>query len=159
MSVEENKRALRRWIDPPGGWEQLNRQIFEAKDPKAKLAEFYKKAKDELFAADFIYHTTRGDMDLNGYVQYDSSLWSAMPDLNMSIKEMIGEGDWIMARITMSGTHKGTLYGIPSTGKKIDAGGMVACRLVGGKFAEVWTYMDLLGIMQQMGIIPKMGQK
>jgi steroid delta-isomerase-like uncharacterized protein len=154
MSIEENKELLRRWIDPPGGWESLNRQIHGAEDPEAKLDEFYRNAREELFAPDFVRHHTKGDMDLDGYLRYDRALWSAIPDLNISIKEIVGEGDWVMARITLRGTHRGDLHGIPATGKKIEIGGMMACRFAGGKFAEVWTFSDELGLMQQLGVIP-----
>ena len=60
-----------------------------------------------------------------------------------------------MARFNLVGTHKGDFLGIPATGKKIEMGGMLACRFVGGKFAELWVFTDRLGMMQQLGIIPK----
>ena len=154
MSIEENKALLCRWFEPPGGWESLNRQIHEAGDPKVNMEEFYRKARSEVFAPDFIRHHTRGDMNLDSYVQWDSALWAAIPDLNISFEEIIGEGDWVMARFIMRGTHKGVLQGIPATGKKIDIGGMMACRFVGGKFAELWVYPDQLRMMQQLGVIP-----
>lgn len=145
---------MRRWLDPLSGWESLNQQIHGAEDPEAKLDEFYRNAREELFAPDFVRHHTKGDMDLDGYFQYNRALWTAMPDLNISIKEIIGEGDWVMARMIMRGTHKSNFQGIPATGKKIEVGGMAACRFVGGKFAEVWTYNDELLMMQQLGVIP-----
>ena len=154
MSTEENKALFRRWFEPPGGWESLNRQIHESEDPKTAMEEFYRKARSEFFAPDFIRHHTRGDMNLDSYVQWDSAFWAAIPDLNISFEEIIGEGDWVMARFIMRGTHKGVLQGIPATGKKIDIGGMMACRFVGGKFAELWVYPDQLGMMQQLGVIP-----
>ncbi len=155
MSIEENKAILRRWFEPPGGWESLNRQIHGAEDPKAKLDEFYRKARSEFFAPDFIRHHTQGDMNLDSYVQYDIAMWAAIPDLSISIEEIIGEGDWVMARFILRGTHKGDLQGIPATGKKIDIGGMMACRFTGGKFAELWVNYDQLSMMQQLGVIPK----
>ena len=154
MSIEENKALFCRWFEPPGGWESLNRQIHEAGDPKVNMEEFYRKARSEVFAPDFIRHHTRGDMNLDSYVQWDSAMWAAISDLSFSIEEIIGEGDWVMARFTMRGTHKGVLHGIPATGKKIDIGGMMACRFVGGKFAEFWVYPDQLSMMQQLGVIP-----
>jgi steroid delta-isomerase-like uncharacterized protein len=155
MSTEENKALLRRWLEPPGGWENLNRRIYEAEDAKTKMEEYYyRTARSEFFAPNFIRHHTRGDMNLDSYIQHDSALWAAIPDLNISIKEIIGEGDWIMARLTTRGTHKGTFQGIPATGKKIEIGGMIACRFVEGKIAEVWAYHDELSLMQQLGAIP-----
>ena len=155
MSIEENKALLRDWFDPPGGWESLNQEIHGAEDPKAKIEEFYRKARSEIFTPDFIYHDTRGDMNLDTYIQHDSALWAAMPDMNISIRDIIGEGDRVMAQFNLVGTHKGNFLGIPATGKKIEMGGMLACRFVGGKFAELWVFTDRLGMMQQLGIIPK----
>jgi len=155
MSIEEKKATLLRWLDPPEGWENLNRQIHESDDSKTKMKEYYEKARSMFFSPDFTRHHPRGDMNLDAYIQHDSALWAAIPDLNISIKEIIGERDWVMARMTMQGTHKGTFLGIPATGKKIEIGGMIACRFVGEKFAEFWAYHDELSLMQQLGVIPK----
>jgi steroid delta-isomerase-like uncharacterized protein len=155
MSIEENKATLLHYFDPPGGWENLNRQIHGPDDPETKMKEYYEKARSVFFSPDFIRHHPRGDMNLDAYIQNDSALWAAIPDLNISIKEIIGEGDWVMARMTMQGTHKGTFLGIPATGKKIEAGGMIACRFAGGKFAEFWAYHDELTLMQQLGAMPQ----
>ena len=107
MSIEENKALLRNWFDPPQGWESLNKEIHGAEDPKAKMDEFYRKARSEVFTPDFIYHDTRGDMNVDTYIQHDSALWAAMPDMNISIRDIIGEGDRVMARFNLVGTHKG----------------------------------------------------
>ena len=101
MSTEESKALLRRWLEPPDGWEKLNRQLHGAEDSKTAIEEFYKKARLEFFGPNFIRHHTRGDMNLDSYIQYDSTLWTVIPDLNISIKEIIGEGDWVMARLIM----------------------------------------------------------
>ena len=153
MSVEENKALLRAWFDPPEGWEKLNNAIHGAEDPKVKIEEFYRKARLEVFAPDFVYHDTRGDMDLESYIQFDTALWMGVPDMNISIKDIVGEEDRVMARFHLAGTHKGDFLGIPATGKELDMGGMLACRIVEGKFTELWVFTDRLGLMQRLGVV------
>jgi predicted ester cyclase len=55
----------------------------------------------------------------------------------------------------MLGTHRGLYQGIPATGKKVEMGYMLMYRIAGGKFVEAWGYSDELGLMQQLGLIPK----
>ena len=53
MLIDENQTLLRDWFDPTEGWESLNQRIHGAEDPKAKIQEFYKKARLETFTPDF----------------------------------------------------------------------------------------------------------
>lgn len=62
-----------------------------------------------------------------------------------------------MSRWTARGTHKGALMGIPPTGKQVTVTGITINRIANGKFAEDWSNYDLLGMLQQLGVIPTMG--
>jgi len=61
----------------------------------------------------------------------------------------------LTARFTMRGTHDGTFYGVPATGKKIEVRAMNFYRLRGGQFVEEYGRPDLLEILQQIGAIPR----
>ncbi len=67
---------------------------------------------------------------------------------------MIAEEDKAVTRWTATGTHQGTLMGIPPTGKQATATGIVIGRLANGKFVESWLNFDALGMLQQLGVIP-----
>ena len=71
---------------------------------------------------------------------------------------MIAEGDKVVTRFTMRGTHQGEFMGIPSTGKHVSVTGIGIDRIKDGNFVESWMNEDNLGLMQQLGAIPQMAQ-
>ena len=79
---------------------------------------------------------------------------SGFPEIQWTLDEMIAEGDRVAARFTMRGTHQGTFFGVPPTGKKIAVTAMNFYRLSGGQFIEERGQPDLLALMQQIGAIP-----
>ncbi len=139
MSAEENKALERRW------YEECNKGM------EAALA-----VVDELYAIDFIYHSSTG-REMRGikeYKQHISEFGSAFPDLHFTIEDMVAEGDKVALRLTMTCTNKGAFMGIPPTNKKIVAWEIEIDRFAGGKFVESWSRYDTLGLMQQLGVIP-----
>ncbi len=84
--------------------------------------------------------------------------FTAFPDANFTIDEMIAEGDTVVIRRTVRGTHKGDLMVIPPTGKQITMTEMALLRVANGKFIEGWSNSDDLGLLQQLGIIPRLGK-
>jgi steroid delta-isomerase-like uncharacterized protein len=139
MSTEQNKANSRRVFD-----EVLN---------KGNLA-----VVDELFNADNVVHTPTGPVyGVEGYKQFVNMYLSAYPDLQFTIEDLLAEGDKVVARWTGTGTHQGSLMGIPPTGKRVTVTGMNINRFENGKFLEVWLEFDGLGMLQQLGVIPAMG--
>ena len=113
---------------------------------------------EQMTTPDFILHDPRGDMARDDWKKYEEPVFAAFPDINMTIDDIIAEGDKVVVRTTMSGTHKGKFRGIAPTGKKTTIMAIYVFRIVGGKFAESWLASDRLGLMQQLGVIPKPGQ-
>ena len=70
------------------------------------------------------------------------------------IEDVIAEGDKVAVRFTFRGTHQGELMGIPPTGKQVTISGMDINRIAGGKIAERWAVFDMLGMLQQLGVMP-----
>jgi steroid delta-isomerase-like uncharacterized protein len=139
MSIEDNKALVRRWI------EALNQK---------NLAAF-----DGLCAPDFVHHSPSMTVQgLEAYKQAISGEFTAFPDMRFTIEDMLAEGDTIAVRLTGHGTHQGNLQGIPPTGKQATIPGMTIYRIAGGKLAEQWESLDDLGLLQQLGVIPAMGQ-
>ena len=79
---------------------------------------------------------------------------SAFSDVNYSINDILADGDKAVIRFTMQATHKGTFMGIPPTGKQITVKGVEIDKIVGGKIAETWDFLDSMGMMNQLGVIP-----
>ena len=138
MSTEENKTLNRRY------WEE----VFNQKN----LA-----AIDELCTADFVYHSASGLIRGSGaFKQFLLMYFRAFPDLHILIEDQIAEGDKVVVRNTVTGTHQGALMGIAPTGKRVTVSSIHVTRFVNGKGVEDWGIEDMLGLMQQLGIIPSL---
>ncbi|SRR5258708_24865183 len=81
------------------------------------------------------------------------------PDLRFSVDDLIAEKDKVVACWTFSGTHKGDFMGIPATNKKISVEGMTVHNVAHGKIMDSCTNWDALGMMQQLGVVPALGQE
>jgi predicted ester cyclase len=139
---------------------------MSAKDLKALVLHFveeWNKGKaalmaviDETFATNIVSHRETGEEihGLKDFKQLVSGLFDAFPDLHWTIDDMVSEGDKVAVRFTLTGTHKGVYMGIPPTNKKGTMWVIEIYRVVGGKFAESWSRLDTLGLMQQLGVIP-----
>ena len=111
---------------------------------------------DELIAADVLSHDvpTEYPSGLEGWKHYFADFRAAFPDLHFTIEETIADGDKVVCRCTMQGTHLGEFMGIPATGKKVSISGIDIAHFAGGKGVEHWANYDELGMMQQLGVIP-----
>jgi len=67
---------------------------------------------------------------------------------------VLAEGDKVVARTTMTGTHQGEMQGIPATEKPVTQPAITIFRLANGKIVEGWYASDNLSMMQQLGVIP-----
>ncbi len=110
-----------------------------------------------LLASDFVAHIPGATEPLNREAFMHSVLMnfrSAFPDGTHRFEDVICEADKVVTRGTFSGIHQGELQGIPPTGKQITIPFFHIDRLVDAKLVEHWGKSDLLGLMQQVGIIP-----
>lgn len=81
----------------------------------------------------------------------------AFPDFQFTLEDSIAEGDRVVHRWTMTGTQEGELLGIPPTGKRLTWTGITIFRLVDGQVVERWANVDILAILQQVGVVPGPG--
>jgi steroid delta-isomerase-like uncharacterized protein len=111
---------------------------------------------DEIISPEFFDHTNPPGMQegIVGHKAIVTLFRGAFPDLNWGINDLIAEGDRVVARTTMTGTHLGELFGIPPTGKRISMYGVHILRIADGKIAEHWGSNDDLGLMRQLGVVP-----
>jgi steroid delta-isomerase-like uncharacterized protein len=139
MSTEENKAIVRHEI------EVTNR---------GNLTELFATI-DEVFAPDFVFHDpgfpqVRSRED---YKQLDAAFLAALPG-QLTIEDLIAEGDKVVVRFTYHGIHQGPWRGLPPTGKAVTFTGTVTYRIVNGKVVEVWENLDQLSVLRQLGLIP-----
>ena len=89
-----------------------------------------------------------------GFKQRVGGLRAAFPDIRYTVEDMIAEGDRVALRWSMHGTHGGEILGIPATGKQVTLTGLDIYRLNDGRLAEHWDQVDVMGLLQQLGVIP-----
>lgn len=83
-----------------------------------------------------------------------ATLLRAYPDLHVTVEDLFGEGDRLVARNTVTGTHQGEYLGIPPTGRSVTYAEMFVVRFAGNRIAETWGVVDLLSQLKQLGAIP-----
>ncbi len=83
---------------------------------------------------------------------------AAFPDYQGMNIDTIAEGDKVVQRWTASGTHHGSFMGIPPTGKQVTFNGISIDQYADGKLINSWIEMDMLGVLQQLGVVPTLGQ-
>ena len=137
MSTEENKASIR-WLNE-SFWNKGNAGVL-----------------DEVFAPDFLDHNAPpgSTPGREGFKQFATMFRAAFSDFSSTADDLIAEGDKVVWRWTFRGTHKDTFMGIPATGKQITMTGISIDRFAGGQIVERWTQVDLLGLMQQLGVVP-----
>jgi steroid delta-isomerase-like uncharacterized protein len=137
MSAEENKALVRRF------YEEIDKGNVDA--------------MDDLMAEDYLDHSPPPFPGFapgrEGVKQAFRLFWDATPGRHQ-IEDQIAEGDKVVTRLTAYGVHEGDLPGIPATGRQIKMTGTVIHRIENGKLAEKWSDKDVLGFLQQVGVIP-----
>ena len=111
---------------------------------------------DEFVAHDVRDHNPEPGQDpgLDGLKRFFLSLRDAFPDLEISVEDMIAEGDKVVTRALFRGTHRGDYQGMPASGKQMVVEVIDILRLENGKVVERWGLGDQLGMMQQLGMSP-----
>jgi steroid delta-isomerase-like uncharacterized protein len=82
-------------------------------------------------------------------------LHRAFPDLRVTIEDLIAEGDKVVARNTVTGTHQGEYMGLQPTGKSVTYNEIFIFRFVEGRVAETWGVVDVFSQMRQLGMTPQ----
>jgi predicted ester cyclase len=101
---------------------------------------------DRYYAEDVVYHGNDGEIRSRDNVKaYLQGYLTALPNLNLTIEDIFGEGDRVFSRARLEGTNTGELRGMPPTGRRIDVRWIMnAARVQGGKIVEEWEIVDQL---------------
>jgi predicted ester cyclase len=134
MSIKENKALIRK--------------IFSLLNA-GELDAYY-----QLFASDYVVRFPTASFSLEQTKKIDAVLFSAFPDYNFTLHDVLAEGDKVAFRTTFVGTHTVEWMGIAPTGKKMSFTMLYISRIVNGKVAEDWGLTDLILMMQQLGAVP-----
>jgi steroid delta-isomerase-like uncharacterized protein len=138
MSTESNKTLIRRFWE--GVFNQKNLAVI-----------------DEICTPDMVYHAPTGPIQgREAFKQFIGMYLGAFPDFHITIEDIVAEEDKVAVRQATTATHQGELMGIPPSGKRISVSGIHVTRVVNGKAVEDWGNDDMLGMLQQLGVIPSM---
>ncbi len=113
------------------------------------------EAFKEVLAPDYAYYLpsrSTKPMSLEETIEMFKMLQKAFPDISWSLEELIATEDKVIIRVIERGTHEGEFMGIPATGNKYETSEISISRIENGKIVECWEELDLLGLMQQLGM-------
>jgi steroid delta-isomerase-like uncharacterized protein len=133
LSIEHNKKIVRRQFE-----ELINNRNLTVLDTD--------------MAEDFVDHEAPPTQPSgpDGVKQWITRLLQDVPDLHVTIEDIVAEGERVVVRNTWRGTHTGPFMGIAPTGKGFELKGMVLWRLADGKLKERWATLDHWGLRQQL---------
>jgi steroid delta-isomerase-like uncharacterized protein len=136
MSVQ-NKVAMRRIFEE--AWNQGDFTVVE-----------------EIFSPDYVAHFAPpgAPTGREGFRWFITMYRTAFPDLHLQVNDMMADGDKVISRFTIRGTHTGQLMNIAPTNKEVTVTGIVIVRFENGQNIEAWGETDRFGLMQQPGVIP-----
>jgi steroid delta-isomerase-like uncharacterized protein len=107
----------------------------------------------ESHAKDFVAHAGNHDATLEEDIAAAREERKALPDLRVSVNQILAERDLVAVYWTASGTNTQAGMGFPATGKKIKIDGMTIFRLKAGTICEEWSVWDMLSVMRQAGLV------
>jgi len=147
---------------------QMDHVASSAEQNKAIVRRFYEEIDkgnmgilDELVAENYIDHSPPPFPGLppgrEGVKQAFRIFQHATPGYHR-IEDQIAESDKVVTRLTSIGKHEGDLPGAPRTGNELKMTSITIHRIAGGKLVEKWSAKDELGLLQQLGMIPRMGE-
>jgi steroid delta-isomerase-like uncharacterized protein len=108
---------------------------------------------NELVARDYVLHVAPEVRGPEGMQHFVAMYRTAFPDYACTVDDQIAEGDKVVTRWTARGTQRGELMGIPPTGKQVTLPGVVIDRIADGQLVETWLQADVLGMLQQLGVV------
>lgn len=109
---------------------------------------------DELIAEEYVGHNPGGE-DIHGpeeLKEFFKMYRAAFPDLEVTTQDLLAEGNKTVQRNILTGTHEGELMGIPPTGETVEVETMGISRWEDGQGVEHWSQVDMMGLMEQLGV-------
>lgn len=110
------------------------------------------KAIDEVVAPDVVFHAPapNGMTGVQALKQVWVTLLRAFPDIHVAIEDVVAEGDKVVYRNTVTGTHLGEYRGMPPTGRSVTYDEIFIIRFADGLIAEIWGVVDVFAQLRQL---------
>ena len=122
---------------------RLHSELLAVRDPGAI---------DAFFAPDFVSHTNPPGLPegVEGVRRFFAMFRDAMPDIEVTIDELIVDGDRAAVASTIRGTHTGELLGLPASGRRVEVVGVDLVRVREGRIVEHRGLTDTVGLLRQL---------
>ena len=137
--------------------ELSNKATFKRFHKAANTGDFEHLAKtiDEIVAPDAVIRTPL-PIDATG-AELLKQVWAMLlgvyPDIHLTVEDVIAEGDKVVARNTVTGTHRGEFMGVGPTGKSVTYDEVFIFRFADGRVVETWGVVDVYAQMKQIGVL------
>lgn len=141
MSVEENKKLIRKYIEEVINTGNIN-----------EIEKFISSEYTE------IQEGERHPVGIKGAIEHIIGVRQTYPDLELTVDQQIAEGDWVATCITARGTHKGYWLGIKPTGKQVSYTGVNIEKVENGKITQHGGAANLLLQLLEIGAIKVVGE-
>jgi predicted ester cyclase len=140
VSEDENKELLRRY------YEEVVSSGAVDDVPRFVSADYVE-----------VHDNQRHTIGVEGAKAHIRGVRHTYPDLRLIVEQQIAEGEWVVSRVTMRGTHRGEWWGIRPTGKRIEVTAVNIDRVVDGRIAEHGGAANLLGPLLDAGAVVRSG--
>lgn len=133
-----NKAAVRRFLDAvnTGDAGLISRTIDEVFDPDVKQHTPFEATGTQALKEGVFTRLRR-----------------AFPDLHIALEDVIEEGDKVVEKDLVTGTHQGEFNGLPATGRSVSYREIFIMRFANGRIAEIWGVVDMFSALNQLGMI------
>lgn len=148
---------------PAMGHSTENKVIMETltKTNKEVVRDFYEIALnqkrldllDDIISED--YTNPQGERGVEAFRKVVKSIITAFPDAQWKVEFILAEGNSVVVKHTLTGTHENLFQNIPGTGKKFANDGWALYEFTDGKIVRSQVQTDRLGFLQQIGVLPE----
>jgi steroid delta-isomerase-like uncharacterized protein len=133
--------------------------------PEHQLADLYVEMinthdpdlVDRFVAEDYVNHNAFVADGREANRQFWAVFFTGLPDVSVTMEDLVISGDRVVGRFSYRGTHTGDLMGIPATGKPVEMRSIDIWRVQNGMFVEHWDELNLMQMFQQIGALPPLG--
>jgi steroid delta-isomerase-like uncharacterized protein len=129
--------------------EQMHADLLQERDPRVV---------DRYFAPDFVSHNLPPGFPpgSEGVHRFFTTFAQAMGDVRVTIDAIVAEDDLVAVRTTTHGTHTGTLFGIPASGRQLAIDGTDIVRVANDRIVEHWGLTNTVGALEQVGAVSRL---
>ncbi|HEY8945207.1 MAG TPA: ester cyclase [Polyangiaceae bacterium] len=128
--------------------ERVVRSLYEDCINRGELSRLRHLVSDEFLGP-------RGERGPDGFAEAIRGLLHAFPNIRFTVDDVFGEGDRVAIRWTWRGTHENAFRSYAPTHQQVETTAIAIYQLRDGKIVRTWLQSDRLGVLQQLGVVPR----